>query len=301
MMRGSIGRLVRDTYVKWNSHDGWLYAAAMAAFAALALAPLLVITLRVAESFGGRAIVMHGLGLVITPIVGHGAVRSLEDVADTRGSGALATALSAVVAMFAGSRLFYAVQRALHVMWNTPVRHSHNMFTTLTSFLAAGVLSICVIAGMTVVIFGSAAFSVAARAAGFAGVAASIGVRAGIVVLGALLLAPIVAALFKWLPGTHLTWGDVWIGALTTTVGFAIAQFAIALYLESVNLPWTYGSATSVIVVLLWLYYSSYLFLLGAEFTQAYASTHGSLRARGTASAAALETSAACAAPAANS
>lgn len=134
---------------------------------------------------------------------------------------------------------------------------------------------------MAIVIFGSAAFSFVVHAIGVTGAAASAGVRVGIAVLGAVILAPIVAALFKWLPGTDLAWGDVWIGALTTTAGFAIAQFAISIYLRLVNLPWTYGSAASLIIVLLWLYYSSYLFLLGAEFTQVYAHMFGSLRDRG--------------------
>jgi membrane protein len=276
-------RLLRTTYAEWNADDGWLYAAAMAAFAALALAPLLVITLRVAEAVGGRPAVVHGLSLVITPIVGHGAVRSLEAVggnARDAGNGVLATALSIVIALFAGSRLFYAMQRALHAMWDTPVRHASSLATTLLSFVSAAVLSVCCIAVLTAVIFGSAFLSAAVHSAGVDGILASLGIRAGIALLGAAILAPIIACLFKWLPGTDLTWGDVWIGALTTTIGFTIAQFAIAVYLAKVNLPWTYGSASSVIVVLLWLYYSAYLFLLGAEFTHVYAREYGSLRGR---------------------
>ena len=144
MTSGALGRLVRETYAKWTTDDGWLYAAAMAAFAALALAPLLVITLRVAEAIGGRPSVVHGLALAITPIVGHGAVRSLEVVAGNArdGNGVLATVLSAAIALFAGSRLFYAMQRALHAMWNTPVRRSPNLATTIGSFVAAGGLPI---------------------------------------------------------------------------------------------------------------------------------------------------------------
>jgi membrane protein len=253
----------------------------MAAFAALALAPLLVITLRVAEALGGRPAVVHGLAVVITPVVGHGAVRSLEAVAGNArdaGNGLLATVLSAAIALFAGSRLFYAMQRALHAMWDTPVRRSASLTTTVLSFVAAGALSVAFVAAFTVLIFGSALVTAAVHRAGVNGALASAGVRAGIALLGALILAPVVAGLFKWLPGTNLTWGDVWIGALTTTTGFALAQFAIGAYLASVNLPWTYGSASSVIVVLLWLYYSAYLFLLGAEFTQVYARELGSLR-----------------------
>jgi membrane protein len=279
----NVARLLRTTYAEWNADDGWLYAAAMAAFAALALAPLLVITLRLAEAVGGRPAVVHGLALVITPIVGHGAVRSLEAVggnAREAGNGVLATALSVAIALFAGSRLFYAMQRALHAMWDTPVRRTSSIATTFVAFVSAAVLSVCCIAVLTVVIFGSAFLSAAVHGAGAGGVLASLGTRSGIALLGAAFLAPIVACLFKWLPGTDLAWGDVWIGALTTTIGFAVAQFAIAVYLAKVNLPWTYGSASSVIVVLLWLYYSSYLFLFGAEFTHVYARQFGSLRGR---------------------
>jgi membrane protein len=277
-----VWRLGRTTMAEWGTDDGWLYAAAMAAFAALALAPLLVITLRVAETFGGEAPVAHALALIVDPIVGHGGVRVLDDVAGhgraPAGNGVLATILACVIAMFSGTRLFYALQRALHAMWDTPMHRGGSLTTTLAAFLAAGVLSACVVAGMTAVIFGTAVFAAAASELGFRGVAASIGVRLGVAVVGALVLAPVVAVLFRWLPGAALTWGDVWIGALTTAAGFALAQVGIGIYLAYVNLPWTYGSAASLIVILLWLYYSSYLFLLGAEFTQVYAREMGSLR-----------------------
>jgi membrane protein len=275
-----VVHLLRETYAKWNADNGWLYAAAMAAFAALALAPLLVIVLRVAEAMGGGRAVLHGLALVIDPIVGRGGVRTLRGVA-AHGSGphaAWLTALAVAIALFSGARLFYALERALHAMWNTPMHRNATLGGAVLSFLIAGVLTVCVIAGMTVVIFGSATFAIFADDLGIHGAPASFAIHGGIVLVGAVLLAPIVAALFRWLPGAPLTWGDVWIGAVTTTVGFAVFQFVIGIYLASVNLPWTYGSAASIVVVLLWLYYSSYLFLLGAEFTHVYAREFGSLR-----------------------
>jgi membrane protein len=280
----AFGRLIRETYAQWSRDDGWLYAAAMAAFAALALAPLLVIALHVAEAFGNEKEVLHGLALVIDPIVGHGGVRALNgvitDQARSSHGAPLATVLSIVIALFAGSRLFYALQRALHAMWNTPLQHRSGLMRTFVAFLAAGALSVCVIGGMTLIVFGCAAFEAAVHAAGARGIGATIGIHLGVGLMGALILAPVVAALFKWLPGTHLAWTDVWIGAITTALGFAIAQSAIGIYLATENLPWTYGSAASIIVVLLWLYYSSYLFLLGAEFTNVYAKEVGSLRER---------------------
>jgi membrane protein len=134
---------------------------------------------------------------------------------------------------------------------------------------------------LTAIVFGSAVAAAALHTAGAHGAFAAIGVRVGSSALGAALFAPLVAALFRWLPGTELAWSDVWIGALVTTAGFTGAQAIIALYLARVNLPWTYGSAASLVVILLWLYYSSYLFLLGAQFTEVYSREVGSRRGAG--------------------
>jgi membrane protein len=281
MTAAVLGRLIRETYAEWGRNDGWLYAAAMAAFAALALAPLLLIVLHIADVLGGEASTRHGLAVAIDPIAGHGAVRALIDAgagARNAAKSITTTVVSVTIALFAGSRLFYALQRALHAMWDTPIRRKGNLTTTIVSFLGAGALSVCAITGLTAIVFGSAALSIAARATGTHGVLETVGIHVGLGLLGALILTPVVAALFKWLPGTRLDWSDVWIGALTTTIGFAISQSAIGIYLATVNLPWTYGSAASLIVLLLWLYYSAYLFLLGAEFTHVYAREVGSLR-----------------------
>ncbi len=272
-------RLVRETYAAWNRRDGWLYAAAMAAFAALALAPLFVITLRVSEIVGGRPAVVHALAIVITPVAGHGAVRSLEATTTQQNGSTIATVLSVLIAVFAGSRLFYAMQRALHRIWQTPVHDAASITMTILSIIAAGAIAVFTIGALTLIVFGSAVLAAVFHGAGAQGAVAAVGVRVGAAALGAVVFAPLVAALFKWLPGTALSWGDVWVGALVTTAGFVLAQAVIAVYLVRMNLPWTYGSAASLIVVLLWLYYSSYLFLLGAQFTEVFSREVGSRRA----------------------
>jgi membrane protein len=251
----------------------------MAAFAALALAPLFVITLRVSEIVGGRAAVVHALAIVITPVAGHGAVRSLEATTTQQNGSTIATVLSVLIAVFAGSRLFYAMQRALHRIWHTPVHNAASVTVTILSIIAAGAIAVFTIGALTLIVFGSAVLATVLHGAGAQGAVAAVGVRLGAAALGAVVFAPLVAALFKWLPGTALSWGDVWVGALVTTAGFVLAQAVIAVYLVRMNLPWTYGSAASLIVVLLWLYYSSYLFLLGAQFTEVFSREVGSRRA----------------------
>src|SRR4030095_1432685 len=84
------------------------------------------------------------------------------------------------------------------------------------------------------------------------------------------------AMIYKFLPDVQIQWGDVWIGAVLKSLLFTIGKFLIGLYLGSAGVASTYGAAGSLITVLLWVYYSSLIFLLGAEFTQSNATTYGS-------------------------
>ena len=84
------------------------------------------------------------------------------------------------------------------------------------------------------------------------------------------------AMMFKWLPDARIGWRDVWIGAIATAALFEIGKFMVALYIGKLGLESTYGAAASIVIVLIWVYYSAQIFFLGAEFTRAYAQVYGS-------------------------
>jgi membrane protein len=88
------------------------------------------------------------------------------------------------------------------------------------------------------------------------------------------------AMMFKWLPDTPIDWHDVWLGAILTTTFFEIGKLAIGFYIGRQGLESTYGAAASIIVLLIWVYYSSQIVLMGAEITHAFARHHGSRRGR---------------------
>jgi membrane protein len=96
------------------------------------------------------------------------------------------------------------------------------------------------------------------------------------IVLSALLIAGMFAAMFKILPDTDIAWRDVAIGALATTVLFEAGKYAISFYIGQSNVASSYGAAGALIVLLVWIYYSAQIFLLGAEFSRAYAKRYGS-------------------------
>ena len=94
-----------------------------------------------------------------------------------------------------------------------------------------------------------------------------------------LVLTLLFAMMFKYLPDTSIGWRDVWIGAALTALLFNLGKFLIAIYLSKQGLESTYGAASSIVLILVWIYYSAQIVFLGAEFTQVYARRFGSLRA----------------------
>ena len=97
------------------------------------------------------------------------------------------------------------------------------------------------------------------------------------------------AMMFKWLPDTRVEWRDVWLGAILTAVLFELGKFVIGFYIGKQGLESTYGAAASIVVVLIWIYYSAQLVLMGAEFTRVYAQHYGSHRNRSSSDAHARE------------
>jgi YihY family inner membrane protein len=89
------------------------------------------------------------------------------------------------------------------------------------------------------------------------------------------------AMMFKWMPDTRIEWRDVWLGAILTAALFELGKFVIGFYIGKQGLESTYGAAVSIVVVLIWIYYSAQLVLMGAEFSQVYARRYGSRRAAG--------------------
>ncbi|WP_246687241.1 YihY/virulence factor BrkB family protein [Mesorhizobium sp. B2-5-9] len=104
------------------------------------------------------------------------------------------------------------------------------------------------------------------------------------VLISYLLIAVLFATIYKVLPDRHLEWRDVWFGAFVTAALFTVGKSLIGLYLGSSAMGSSFGAASALIIVLLWIYYSSLIFLLGAEFTHAYSFEHGSRRPLGEAS-----------------
>ena len=276
--------LLKRTATEWGDHNGWIFAGAMTAFAALALAPLILIVVRVAQTFGHEQRILAGLGTALGMLIGAAQAHSVD--ATVRASndsnrGLLPIGLAALVTVAAGSRFVYAMQKAIQTMWSVDSDGPQTIWTTLRDQLVSALTATIVMVALVVMVVGGALLFSGQRPSG-GPILGDFGTRVAIVLGGCLVLVPTFAALFKWLPHTRIAWGDVWVGATVSAVFFTAGQVVIGMYLSARHVQTVYGAASAVVVLLLWLYYTAYTFLLGAEFTQVYARNVGSLFQRET-------------------
>ncbi|MGH7708311.1 MAG: YihY/virulence factor BrkB family protein [Vulcanimicrobiaceae bacterium] len=275
--------VIRRTATEWSEHNGWIFAAAMAAFAGLALAPIVLIAVRVAGTFGHErsmlAVLGKALGLVIGAQQAH-SVDATVRASNTGDHGAFPIILAAIIAISAGSRFVNALQKALQTMWGTTQTGNRpNLLVTVRDILISGTAATLALTGLLgLLVAGSMLFAAASNAS--PGIFGAPLVRVGIAIGAAVALVPLFAALFKWLSHTPVAWSDVWVGATATALLFAGGQVVIGAYLALRHVQSMYGSASAIVVLLLWLYYSAYTFLVGAEFAQVYSRSCGSLASK---------------------
>ena len=187
----------------------------------------------------------------------------------------LATIIGVLLALFGASGVFGQLQDALNTIWGVKVKPG----VGVGAFIRARFLSFAMVAGVCFLLLVSLVLESVLKSfsqyvqAMFPG-----GIVIALVVYSSFDLAVVVllfASIFKFLPDVRIQWRDVWIGALMTAIFFAIGKWALGLYLGSGAAASAYGAASSLITLLLWIYYSSQILLFGAEFTQVYAARAG--------------------------
>jgi membrane protein len=276
--RGLIG-VMKDAVLGWYDDRTFEQGAALAYYGVFAIAPLLVITLAVAgmvlgEQAAQGQLVSH-LQQTVTPLVAQAIADTLHYVHLTQ-SGWLATLIGLGVLLFAIAGLFSQLQSALNAIWGVKPKPGLGIWTAvrmrLTSFLLVGVSGLVLLVAL--------AASTALAAVG--GYLPEADLPGGLSLLEVLdwvvslaILTFMLALVYKLLPDVHIRWRVVWVGAVLTAVLFTLGNYLIGLYLGRTSPASAYGAAGSLVVVLLWVYYSSQVLLLGAHLTRSYAARAG--------------------------
>jgi membrane protein len=280
----AIAALFRDAARNWLADYAQSMGAALAFYTVFSIAPLLLIVIAIAGFFFGQEAARGEIYLQLQGMLGtHGAL-AVQDLLESAGrrAASLPAALLGIGVLFVGATSVFAeLQVALDRIWRVPPRQRSS---GLWGLLRARLLSFGMILGVGFLLVVSLAFSAALRAlsrwwdpdshsfATFSGYT-EIG-------LSMLLVTAVFALIYKTLPQARVAWRDVWIGSGVTAALFLLGKGLIGLYIGGSGITTLYGAAASLIVVLLWVYYSAQIFLFGAEFTWVYSHQYGSRKGR---------------------
>jgi membrane protein len=270
-----------ETVNNWSQHKDARLGAALAYYSVFSLGPLIVIAISIAGLVFGPEAVQGEVAGAIRGLLGDTGAQAVEAMlkgADRPREGMVATILGLGTLLFAAIGVVVQLKDAFNTVWEVDSppgkgvwRFARTYVLSLAGVLAVGFLlliSLLLTAALSAVgkyiapYLPEGALQIAGSAASFA------------------VISVLFAMMFKWLPDTRIEWRDVWLGAILTAVLFELGKLVIGFYIGKQGLESTYGAAASIVVVLIWIYYSAQLVLMGAEFTRVYAQHYGSRRNR---------------------
>jgi len=272
--------MLKQTFEEWLQDKAPQLGAALAYYTVFSLAPLVLVLLTIVGGVFREdpAGAWNKITQQMSYFLDQSAVQVVQNIAQKAaepGKGLIATIIGVALALFGASGVFGQLQDALNTIWGVKARPGRDIW----GFLRVRFLSFAMVGGICFLLLVS--LVVESILKGFSHYVQSI-VPGGIVIALAFYLildfAVVIvffALIFKYLPDVKIQWRDVWIGAVMTAIFFGIGKWALGLYLGSGAAGSAYGAASSLITLLLWVYYSSQILLFGAEFTQVYAERAG--------------------------
>ena len=276
----TLWQFAKTVVMQWLEDQPFQLASSLSYYTLFSLAPLLIIAIAVAGLVFGREAAQNQVVETLRGMIGQDSARAIQDMiqhaSNQPKTGVVSAVVGIVALMFGAGGVVGQLQTSLDTIWGVAPKTGQGLwgfirtrFLTFAMVLAIGFLLLVSLA-------------ITALVAGLSQVMGSLLGGAKIIahilelVVSFGLTTVLFAMIYKFLPDVQIQWKDVWTGAALTAILFTIGKFLIGLYLGTSGVTSTFGAAGSLITVLLWVYYSSLIFFLGAEFTQVYATHYGS-------------------------
>jgi membrane protein len=277
-MFGKIARLIGKSVSAFFADGALSHGAAIAYYTIFALAPVLLIAIVIAGLAFGRDAAQGAIVDQLSGLMGQQSAEALQSMLKSAAgarSSTVATVIGVITLLVTATGVFGEIQTSLNAIWRAEPRSS-----AVSRLIRARLVSLGLVLALGFLLTVSLAMSAALAALGtyLNGIFPAIRVLLHIAnfVISFALMALLFAAIYKFLPDTSIDWRDVGIGAIVTSLLLTIGKSLIGLYIGSSRVASSYGAAGALIIILLWIYYSAEIFLLGAEFTKCYAHSHGS-------------------------
>jgi membrane protein len=271
-------RLIKEAVDDWSHDRAPRLGAALAYYTVFSLVPFLVVVITLIGVVFGQDAARSAILSQIATLVGEQSAAAIKDMiqrAEQPSTGFIATGLAVVTLLFGASGVFGQLQDALNTVWGVEPKEGRGVW----GFIKDRFLSFVAVLGTGFLLLVSLILSSALAAFGewFSG---SLPLPETVLhlsnfALSFAVITGLFALIFKILPDAKVAWRDVWVGALLTAALFTTGKYALGLYLGKTNVASAYGAAGSLVLILLWVYYSAQILLYGAEFTQVYANRLG--------------------------
>lgn len=275
--RSAFTELIIGPFQKWSKDNASTLAAALAYYTVMSMLPLLLIIIIIASFFLKTSIAVDQLTAQIARFSSPDIANFLKTLlAHPKNplNGSIASIITIITLIMGASGIFSQLQSSLNRIWNVQPKNRRGIKGTIknqaTSFVAViliGILFLIFLALDSFISFLISTIPVGSQNH----LVATIG---NYIVLF-LALTVLIGLIFRIVPDKQISWKDVWLGAAVTSLLFLVGRFLIGLYLGFNKTASGYGTAGSLVVLLIWIYYSAQIFFFGAEFTQVYAQTFG--------------------------
>lgn len=272
--------LTRNAVAAWIDDFAPSMGAALAYYTIFSLAPMLIIVIAIAGFFFGQDAAQGAIVLQLRDLMGDtgaSAVEGLLKSASEPGQGIIAATLGILTLMIGATAVFGELQSALNRIWKVPAEKERSGIWTL---LRTRMLSFGMVMGLGFMLLISLVLSAVLAALGkwWGDILGSWSIVLQLLNLAVsfTVITGLFAMIYKFMPRARIPWRDVWVGSVVTALLFTIGKTLIGLYLGKTNMASGFGAAGSLVILLVWIYYSAQIFLLGAEFTWVFAQQHGS-------------------------
>jgi membrane protein len=273
-----IWSLFKQAVGAWSDDYAPSMGAALSYYTLFSIAPLLLIVIALAGWFFGDAAVRGELAAGLEALMGEESAKAIEGMIASAArptEGIVATMVGVVVLLLGATTVFGELQNDLDRIWRAPVqRKTGGVWSVLRSRLTSIGMIISIAFLLMVSLVFDAALQLIGRMWGTGAWQTFAQALNTVVSFG--LTTTVFALIYKLMPRARIEWRDVWVGAAVTAVLFTVGKFLIGLYIGRSAVASSFGAAGSLAVVMIWVYYSAQIFLLGAEFTWVYAHRHGS-------------------------
>ncbi|MBL3657572.1 YihY/virulence factor BrkB family protein [Fulvivirga sp. 2943] len=272
-------KVIKNTVKEFIADDPMSYSSSIAFYTIFSLPAILIITVSIASSAYEDEVVRNNLMEQIQSLFGATSAEEIDKIlanADGLGDSVIAKIIGIGTLIFSATTVFVSLQNGLNRIWRIKpkpekgfIKFIVNRLLSLAMIISIGfLLLVSLVVDTLIVVFNNILSELFSGGTYYIVSAVNLGFSLAIITL-------VFAMIFKILPDAKVEWRDVWVGAFVTTVLFTLGKYLIGFYLGNSSLSNAYGAAGSLVLLLVWVYYSSVIVLFGAEFTFVYSKEIG--------------------------